>query len=104
VEPDIAALQSTAPGFSMTMTISGHKKGMDYNHLKVNRLAAQFSLHADPSNYRAVIAGISLMRKVVLFLKNFQKGSVHKGCLIAKPSFKPVYPKSGIRPPFNTVR
>jgi translocation and assembly module TamB len=47
------------------------KKGMDYNHLQVQHLRVHTNnLHADPSNYRAVIAGISFEEKSGFWLKN----------------------------------
>ena len=47
------------------------RKGMDYNHLLVNHLGVHASgLHADPSAYRAAIAGISFDEKSGLVLQN----------------------------------
>jgi TamB, inner membrane protein subunit of TAM complex len=46
------------------------KKGMDFNHLDVNQLQVRTNnMHADPSNYRAVIAGISFNEKSGFVLK-----------------------------------
>ena len=56
----------------MTITTGRQlKSGMDYNHLNVNHLHVQSSnLHADPSNYRALISGISFEEKSGFVLKN----------------------------------
>ncbi len=51
------------------------KQGMDYNHLNVKRLRVHSSnLHADPSNYSALITGISLDEKSGFTLKNLSAG------------------------------
>ncbi len=51
------------------------KKGMDYSHLNVNHLSIHTSgLHADPSNYRALISGISFDEKSGLVLKKLSAG------------------------------
>jgi translocation and assembly module TamB len=51
------------------------KTGMDYNHLNVNHLTVHTSnLHADPSNYRALIDGISFDEKSGLLLKRLSAG------------------------------
>ena len=51
------------------------KKGMDYNHMNVNHLSIHSSgLHADPSNYRILISGISLDEKSGFVLKKLSAG------------------------------
>ena len=51
------------------------KKGMDYNHMNVDHLTIHTSgLHADPSNYRALIAGISFDEKSGFVLKKLSAG------------------------------
>ena len=47
------------------------KKGMDYNHLHVQHLRIlSTGIHADPSNYKALVAGISLDEQSGLVLKD----------------------------------
>ena len=51
------------------------RQGMDYNHLNVKRLRIHTSnLHADPTNYNALITGISLEEKSGFSLKNLSAG------------------------------
>jgi hypothetical protein len=51
------------------------KNGMDYNHMNVNRLTVHTSnLHADPSNYRALISQISFDEKSGFVLKKLSAG------------------------------
>ncbi len=51
------------------------KQGMDYNHLNVKHLRIHGSnLHADPSDYNALISGISFDEKCGFTLKNLSAG------------------------------
>ncbi|HEY4936592.1 MAG TPA: hypothetical protein VII44_08425, partial [Puia sp.] len=51
------------------------KKGMDYNHLNIQRIRVNTSnLHADPSNYKGMISGISFEEKSGFVLKNLSAG------------------------------
>jgi TamB, inner membrane protein subunit of TAM complex len=51
------------------------KKGMDYSHIDLKKLQVHTSnLHADPSNYQAMIAAISFEEKSGLVLKKLSAG------------------------------
>ncbi len=51
------------------------RQGIDYNHLNVKHLRIHSSnLHADPSNYNALISGISFDEKSGFILKNLSAG------------------------------
>ncbi len=48
---------------------------MDYSHMNVNHLSIHTSgLHADPSNYKALISGISFDEKSGFVLKKLSAG------------------------------